>query len=107
MREAWPPMSPMDVEQVRRAVTSLVERSVADGNRKKYEESKAKFEELWARLERGDVSPTVQIKLLAMAQALEAGDAVVLGRVKADLQTWDWDTNKSWIMALKLIFPRV
>ena len=107
MRETWPAMNPGDVDQVRRAMTSLLERSAADGNRKKYEESKAKFEELWARLEKGEVSPTVQVKLLAMAQALEAGDTVVLGRVKADLQTWDWETNKSWIMALKLIFPRV
>ena len=108
MREAWPQMNPMDVDQVRRTMMSLLERSfAADGNRKKHEEAKAKFEELWARLEKSEISPTVQVKLLAMAQALEAGDAVVLGRVKADLQTWDWETNKSWIMALKLIFPRV
>jgi hypothetical protein len=108
VREAWPQMNPMDVDQVRRTMMSLLERSfAADGNRKKHEEATAKFEELWARLEKSEISPTVQVKLLAMAQALEAGDAVVLGRVKADLQTWDWETNKSWIMALKLIFPRV
>ena len=107
-REAWPAMNAGEVERLRRALSGLTERSLAaDGNRKKYEETKTKFEELWTKLERGEVSPTVQAKLTAFAQALETGDAAVIARVKSDLQTWDWETNKGWIMALKLIFPRI
>jgi hypothetical protein len=106
-KEQWSGMGMNELGLVRRALDSLMERTLAmDGNRKKYEDAKSKMEELYGKLERGEISPTVQAKLIGFGEALEGGDSNTLAKIKTEIQSWDWDMNKSWIMAIKLIYPR-
>ncbi len=102
------PMERGDIDRLRRAVAELGERlSTSEGNKKKYDDVKPKFEELFGKLESGEISAAVQGRLSAFSHALEIGDTPALAKLKTEMQSWDWDNNKTWIMALKLVFPRI
>ena len=101
-------MNAGELSLVRRAFDGLNERALGgEGNKRKWEETRMRLEECYGKLEAGEVSPTVQGKVVTFAQALENGDVATLTKIKTEKQTWDRDNNKAWIMAMKLIFPKI
>ena len=101
-----PPMSASDVGVVRRVLGGLVEASAADGNKRKYEDMRSKITDLISSCETGGLSISVQEKLLVLCRCVEAGDSGGANRVRIELSSSDWDANKNWLMAVKILLPK-
>jgi len=93
------PMPPHDLAHVRNVFTLLLDSS-QDNNPKKREDVLKKLEELYTKLQTGQLKTATSQKVLQLAKAMEAQDYATAQKVQQELSV-DWDTNKSWLMGVK------
>ena len=75
-------------------------------NRRKLDDLTKKNEELYEKLTSGQISSTTQEKLRDMCRAVEMGDYGTASRIRVDMSSTDWDRNKNWLMAIKMLLPK-
>jgi len=84
----------------------LLEASAQDGNMKKRDDIAKRLEELYGKLEVGQVKTVTAQKLIQVVQAVEAKDYAAAGRVvQLELSKIDWEQNKNWVTGLKRLLP--
>lgn len=98
------PMAPHDVTHVRNVFTMLLDAS-QDGNAKKREDISKRLDELYMKLQEGQLKTACSQKVLQLAKAMEAQDYATASKVQQELFSVDWDANKSWLMGVKRIIP--
>jgi protein transport protein SEC31 len=78
--------------------------AAAAGNaakKRELDDSSKKLGALFWRMNKRDVSPSVQSKLTLLCAALDKSDFVSAGQVHQQLTAGDWDEAASWLPALK------
>jgi len=76
------------------------------GNVKKRDDIAKRLEELYGKLEVGQVKTIAGQKLIQVVQAVEAKDYAAASRVvQLELSKIDWEQNKSWVTGLKWLLP--
>lgn len=98
------PMAPHDVTHVRNVFTMLLDAS-QDGNAKKREDISKRLDELYMKLQEGQLKTACSQKVLQLAKAMEAQDFATVSKVQQELFSVDWDANKSWLMGVKRLIP--
>lgn len=93
------PLPPHDLAHVKNVFTLLLDSS-QDNNPKKREDVLKKLEELYTKLQTGQLKTATSQKVLQLAKAMEAQDYATAQKVQQELSV-DWDTNKSWLMGVK------
>ncbi|KAF4663760.1 protein transport protein S31 [Perkinsus chesapeaki] len=107
------PMAPAEVANCQRVLNQLLEINCQDGNRRKREDLTKRLDELYTKLQSGDISETAQEKVKELCTAIDAQDfnaakRIVVGRLwglPTDLSAHDWDHNKNWVMGLRRLMP--
>jgi len=98
------PLPPHDVTHVRNVFTMLLDAS-QDGNAKKREDISKRLDELYVKLQNGQLKTACSQKVLQLAKAMEAQDYGTASKVQQELFSVDWDANKSWLMGVKRLIP--
>lgn len=98
-------MSPADLGRVQQALGALLQHSAQDGNVRKRDDNQKRLDELYSKLQQGQMKPDAQQKVLQMINFLEGQDFVSAARVVKELSTMDWNMNKNWIMGVQRIIP--
>ncbi|CAE7266683.1 SEC31A [Symbiodinium natans] len=98
------PLPPHDLAHVKNVFTLLLDSS-QDNNPKKREDIMKKLEELYGKLQTGQLKTATSQKVLQLAKAMEAQDYATAQKVQQELSV-DWDTNKSWLMGVKRLITR-
>jgi len=98
------PMAPHDLTHVKNVFTMLLEAS-NESNPKKREDIVKRLEELYTKLQTGQLKTACSQKVLQLAKSLEAQDYATATKVQQELFSTDWDANKSWLMGLKRLIP--
>merc|ERR1712174_2123 len=92
------PMPAHEVAHVQNVLGMLLDSTSADGNQKKREDIAKRLEDLYARLQAGQIKPQAAQKVLTLVKAIEAQDYPAANKVQLELCTCDWDQNKNWLM---------
>jgi len=64
-----------------------------------------RMEDLFTKLQSGQLKTSSSQKLLQLAQALDAQDGASASRLQQELLAVDWEANKFWLMGLKRLIP--
>ncbi|KAF4672184.1 protein transport protein S31 [Perkinsus olseni] len=91
-----PPMAAADVSNCQRVLNQLLEINCQDGNRRKREDLTKRLNELYSKLQNGDISETAQEKVKELCAAVDGQDFHAAKRIVADLSAHEWDHNKNW-----------
>ena len=86
------------VYQVWSGVTSL---AVVAGNPRLKAEAETKLEDLFRKLESGEMSEHEGERLIAMTQAFSSGDCQTAMAIQMELVKTAWDANKGWLPVVK------
>lgn len=102
---AGEPMPPHELQHVRGTLSTLLDVLAGqDPNPKKREDIAKRLEELYGKLQAGQIKTATSQKVLALVKAVEAQDHAASSRIQQELYQTDWDINKSWLMGLKRLF---
>lgn len=100
------PMPAHEVTYVRNVLTMLLEASAAqDANPRKREANAKSLEDLYTKLQSGQIKTASSTNVMNMVKAVESQDFATANRIQVELSTSDWDQNKTWLMAVKRILP--
>jgi len=100
------PMPAHEVAHVQNVLGMLLDSSSADGNQKKREDIAKRLEDLYSKLQTGQIKPQAAQKVLTLVKAIEAQDYPSANKVQLELCTCDWDQNKNWLMGMKRLIPQ-
>merc|ERR1719401_183978 len=99
------PMAPHDVTYVRSVFEMLLTATSGDGSNpamvKKRNETAARLEDLFNKLQQGTMKTAVSQKVLQMVKAVEAQDYAGAKKLHQELSGCDWDKNKYWLMGVQ------
>lgn len=98
-------MAPHDLQRVKNVMGMLLDASAQDGNAKKRDDIAKRLEELYMKLQTGQVKTTSSAKVLQMVEAVEGQDYAAAVRIQNDLCSSDWDSNKVWLQGVKRLIP--
>jgi len=99
------PMPHHDLTYVQNVLSMLLEASAQDGNMKKKEDNAKRLEDLYSRLQSGQIKTAKAEKVLQMVKAVEAQDYVTATKLQIELCSSDWEANKYWLTCLKRLVP--
>lgn len=99
------PMAAHDLSYVRNVLTMLLDASSTDGNVRKREDNSKRLDELYAKLQQGQVKTDTAQRVLALVKAVEAQDYASAQKSLQELTSNDWDTNRNWLTAVRRIIP--
>jgi hypothetical protein len=100
------PVPPQDVAAIQRTLTSLLERCAQDGNRRKWDDTSNKLNELYRMLGQGLISRESVAKVKELCRGIEMGDFATASRLRVELSTTDWEKNRTWLFAIQLLLPK-
>ena len=103
---AGEPVPPQDVAVIQRSLTILLERCAQDGNRRKWEDTASKLNELYRMLSQGLISRESVMKVRELCQSIDRGDFATASRLRVELSTTDWEKNRTWLFAIQLLLPK-
>lgn len=98
-------MAAHDLSYVRNVLTMLLDASSTDGNVRKREDNSKRLDELYAKLQQGQVKTDTAQRVLALVKAVEAQDYASAQKSLQELTSNDWDTNRNWLTAVRRIIP--
>lgn len=98
-------MPPHDLSNVKTVLGMLLDASAQDGNMKKRDDIAKRLDELYAKLQAGQIKTAASQKVLQMVKAVENQDFQSANRIQMELCTSDWDSNKNWLMGIKRLLP--
>jgi len=99
------PMAPHELSHVKGVLSMLLDASSADGNAKKREDISKRLEDLYVKLQHGQVKTAASQKLLQLVKAVEASDYPGANRLQMELFNLDWEQNKFWLVGVKRLIP--
>jgi protein transport protein SEC31 len=100
------PVPPGDISNIQRSLTGLLERCAQDGNRKKWEDTGNKLNELYRMLSQGLISRESVAKVKELCIAVERSDFQTASRLRVELSASDWEKNRTWLFAIQLLLPK-
>ena len=103
MGEAVPPH---EIAVIQRALGGLLDRCAQDGNRKKWEDTGKKLNELYDKLATGQISRESVAKIKDLCACVERGDFGNASRLRVELSASDWERNRTWLFAVQLLLPK-
>jgi protein transport protein SEC31 len=99
-------MQPHDLQSVRNTLGMLLESSAQDGNMKKRDDIAKRLEELYAKLQAGQIKTIASQKVLELVRQVEQQNYPGAAKLQQELMACDWELNKNWLMGLKRIVPQ-
>lgn len=99
------PMAAHDLAHVRNVLQMLLDASAQDGNMKKRDDIAKRLEELYSKLQNGQIKTAAAEKVLQLVKSVEAQDFASANRLQQELCSVDWDQNKTWLMGMKRLIP--
>jgi protein transport protein SEC31 len=103
---AGEPVPPQEVSAIQRSLTNLLERCAQDGNRRKWDDTAAKLNELYRMLSQGLISRDSVMKVKELCHSIDRGDFATASRLRVELSTSDWEKNRTWLFAIQLLLPK-
>ena len=100
------PVPPQEVATIQRTLTSLLERCAQDGNRRKWDDTANKLNELYRMLGQGLISRESVMKVKDLCRSIDMGDFATASRLRVELSTTDWEKNRTWLFAIQLLLPK-
>lgn len=97
------PMAAADVQRVQATLGMYLQGQA--GNTRMYEDISKRLEELYVKLQTGNMKNAGQSKLLQLVECLERQDFVTAGKTHMELTTMDWTENKNWLQGVKRLIP--
>lgn len=98
------PMAAGDLQRVQATLGMYLQGQ--SGNTRMYEDISKRLEELYAKLQSGNMKNTGQSKVMQLIQALEAQDFATAGKTHMELTQMDWTENKNWLQGVKRLIPQ-
>ncbi|KAL6648128.1 hypothetical protein ACP70R_012352 [Stipagrostis hirtigluma subsp. patula] len=94
---------PAELRPIVATLTRLFDETSRESPNKKreIEDNSRKIGALFAKLNRGDISPSVSSKLIQLCRALDNSDFPAAQQLQMVLTTNDWDECNVWLAALK------
>lgn len=99
------PMPPHEMTHVKNVLSMLLDASAQDGNTKKRDDIAKRLDELYVRLQSGQIKTVASQKVLQMVKAVEAQDYDKANKLQQELCACDWEQNKNWLMGVKRLIP--
>jgi hypothetical protein len=106
LHAAGEPVSPADITVIQRSLTGLLERCSQDGNRKKWEDTSAKLNELYRMLAQGLIARESVAKVKELCASIDRNDFAMASRLRVELSANDWERNRTWLFAIQLLLPK-
>ena len=103
---AGDPVPAGDVAAVQRSLGGLLQRCAQDGNRRKWEDTGRKLDELYEKLATGQISRESVVKVKELCACIERGDFASASRLRVELSASDWERNRTWLFAVQLLLPK-
>jgi len=100
------PMAPHELSHVKGVLSMLLDASSQDGNAKKREDIAKRLEELYGKLQTGQLKTAVSQKVLQMVKAVEAQDYTAANKMQQELCAVDWDQNRNWLQGVRRLIPQ-
>lgn len=98
-----------ELEALASALNGLLEQvappSEAPVEARKRQDTQKRLEELYERLQAGQVKDADTEEVQAFAKAVAAKDFATAHAIHVKLAKGDWNSNKSWLMGLKRLLP--
>lgn len=100
------PMVAHELQHVRGVLGMLLEASAQDGNLRKRDTISQALDDLFHRLQTGQMKTTASQRVLQLVKAIEAQDYAGANQIQAELCKLDWESNKKWLPGLKRLIPQ-
>ena len=100
------PVPAGEISTIQRSLTGLLERCAQDGNRKKWEDTGNKLNELYRMLSQGLISRESVTKVKELCNAVDRSDFQTASRLRVELSASDWEKNRTWLFAIQLLLPK-
>lgn len=98
-------LPPHEVEHIKSVMAMMLNNSAQDGNVRKRDDIAKRLEELYSKLQTGQMKTAASQKVLQLVQAVEQNDFASANRIQMELCTIDWEMNKGWLMGVKRLMP--
>lgn len=98
------PMAAGDVQRVQAVLGMYLQGQ--SGNTRMHEDISKRLEELYTKLQTGNMKNSGQAKVMQFIQCLEAQDFAAAGKTHVELTTMDWTENKNWLQGVKRLIPQ-
>lgn len=102
------PMAPHEVSHIKGVLSMLLEASSQDNtpaSMKKREDIAKRLEELYSKLQAGQIKTAASQKVLQMVKSVENQDNQAAHKMLTELCQMDWDQNKNWLQGVKRLVP--
>lgn len=106
--ETCEPMPPQDLELLQGAFGALL-KSLGRGDHasdRLREEVSGRLQQLYDKLQKGQVGRILQVNLLAVAQAANKGDRSTASKAVASIVKEHWGQHRGWLLGLKALFSK-
>merc|ERR1719189_2869139 len=94
-------MAPHELSHVKGVLGMLLEMSSQDGNARKKEDHIKRLEDLYNKLQSGQMRTAASQKVLHLVKSVEAQDYKGANKTMQELSAIDWDQNKNWIQGVR------
>lgn len=101
------PVAPGDLQRVQSVLGGLLQvNPAAAGNPRMYEDINKRLNELYEKLQTGNMKNASSAKVLEVVQALEVQDIAKANNLHRELSaSQDFSANKNWLQGLKRLIP--
>jgi hypothetical protein len=100
------PVPAQEISVIQRSLGGLLERCAQDGNRRKWDDTGRKLEELYEKLATGQIGRESVFKVKELCACIDRGDFATASRLRVELSASDWERNRTWLFAVQLLLPK-